>query len=638
MEKNKQYYSKVKTSNFISKKNIETIIICWNNEFPIKVATCQNLVEIIDERPVQYLVIENNDVTTLAYNREELDEFLKLNRNNYLVLKVAHSENELINFLKEEEKLLGFLILCELSWCLGHVDQTLSSMSGIELSKQLRVKQSKEPILFVSFLTRKQILTINSEQFKIISVTCSEFFQLSRDIPIQIWIKLIKGSKKLSEVGLIDVNMHYIKPQNMLAELKHDISKKRNSPPIDSTLFFEQTKEKIALIYSKPLPTKIISLFDLPHETNEEFNMKLGKICTELDDLKLETDSDNYGSSQDGYDQKPKCKFKCLILDDEKDSDPRFNNLFKSLEIAGFEIVQDKNSNIGFKDSDIALQAVEEDIKNDIDVIISDYRLWKNEENILIHQTIQGYDFVTECVKFGRTYSYVVLSALDRNFLMEPIGVHKVRYKNGVLANEESIADFVNDMKELAKTKRNKMASKIHKNPWFGKIYNWSRDCDDKVDIEKDIAKLADNAIEILIKCDQLKKCKTFKNCTQCPLIDIQPSSHNFTSLGTEFGKAPNRTNWDSMNTEHQVIAKQKLAMRRVWLFCYQFLNKVGCAHCPSQAMQFIYSKNKHFASSFGSLDVNLPNPNKILWINQNNPKQTEEESDWLKKHFKSME
>lgn len=597
MMKNKQKQSDIQDGNNGIDANAETIIICWNSDYP---------------------------------------EHIKLNHGQ-IVLKPAKNEDELSKYLEVCKNIIGFVILCELKWCIDVLNLQYSALSGIKLSKQLRQSRG-EPILFVSFLSRKQILKINDEQNKIITVIGSDFCQLPQAISSCDWIEKLSKTRNLSEVGLNDVKMHYCDPKGMLAELKHDISKRRNSLPNDNMLFFEQTKEKIDLIYSKTLPSELLTLFDLPHATKQEFNNKLSKICLEIDNLKLLTDSDFDSSFSKKHDCRNKERYKCLILDDEIETES-LQKLVYQLKKLGFDVIE-------CSESEEAWSKIEQDIFNHIDVVIADYRLWHIEEGIMVHQRLQGFDFITKCCALGNSYYYVVLSALDRNFLMERFGVKaKVRYKNGVLANVESIGNFCNDIKEWAKVKKKNMACKISNNEWFGKIYNWSRDSDDKVAIETKIQELADKAIENLKTMYHLLSCNSKTNCNKCILEEIKKTDFVFSSLSTSFGTSKNRTDWNPESDKHQDIAIQKLAARRVWLFCKGFLRKVGCTNAERTALQAIYFvKFNRFSKESAGLNLKDSKSNhdsagdeaefyKNLWLTKKNTRQTDEETFWLNKY-----
>lgn len=595
MMKNKQKQPEIHAKNNVLSTDAKTIIICWNSDFP---------------------------------------EHIKLNHGQ-IELKPAKNEDELHTYLRDCKNILGFVILCELRWCIDGLNFQYSALSGIKLSKQLRIMKAMcEPILFVSFLSRKQILKINVEQNKIITVIGSEFCQLPQGISSCDWTEKLSKTGNLSEVGLIDVKMHYCDPKGMLAELKHDISKRLNSLPNDNMLFFEQTKENIGLIYSKTLPSDLLTLFDLPHATKQDFNNKLSKICLEIDNLKLLADPENEYSFSKNIDFKDTDRYKCLILDDEIETES-LQKLVSQLTKIGFDVIE-------CSESKEAWTIIEHDIFNHIDVVIADYRLWHEDEGIMVHQSLQGFDFITKCCALGQSYYYVVLSALDRNFLMERFGVQaKVRYKNGVLANVESIGNFCNDIKEWAKAKKKNMACKITNNEWFGKIYNWSRDSDDKVAIEAKITELADKAIENLKSINNKLSCNSKINCNRCILEEIKKTDFAFSSLSTSFGTTKNRTDWNPESDKHQDIAIQKLAARRVWLFCKGFLIKVGCTNAERSAMQAIHFVKGNIFSKISDASgrtnydsaANEAEFYKNLWLTKKSTKKTDEETFWLNKH-----
>lgn len=575
---------------------------------------------------------------------------------------------------KNQVRTEALVVLCELTWGKstedGPVQTSYSATSGIDFVKSLRVTKDKYghykyriPIVFVSFLSRSQQLNRFSKNEIISTPALSHFYNQLPSEPTA-WIEELNVAHKkllneplldnngplmsliLEGPSLEDIKSHFCDPVGMLRELRHDLKKKLESNVAErEEKFFNVFKqiEDIVGDLSKPVTDPIKSM---SHDTEEKFSKKVDKVYTAIDNLipLLNNNSlSNKGSSQ---------PTKVVFLDDEFDKDKRLKRLLNKMKENHFEVYP-------FTDPNEAYTKVESDKENEIDIIISDFRIWNNDEDPRLMDKMQGYTFLKKCADLGRTYTFVIFSALDRNFLMKQIGIHtETLYKNGIFEGEYSMLNFIHNLREWGEANRNSIAGKINDNEVFVKCYNWYRNSVKKAHYERKINELTAPIVAQYKKISTTKRerkidsfpesCVNIDNelsCDQCGLYKLLGNSnHKIDILDNIQSYYKKRDDWNPLNQGHVDNLLIKFAARRLYLFYYFSLKSIGCRLRKDIIKSLISygriyfnlstveSPNKGDRDEIDKKGLTL-NPAKDFWLEERRPVYTPEERKFLENH-----
>ncbi len=575
----------------------ENVLICWNPVFNTKTGDFAN-------------ELENNGFSVVTSYKD----FRKKYREKVPVvkskkeLKKEESDSENENKKESDQELViykyeGLVVLSELNWGLStefeSKTSSLSEMSGIKLVKVLRTEKLDIPVVFVSFLSRAQQLKLSTLNEIISTPALGHFYERLPSTP-DLWLKILNNfkQKKLTEMELRDLG-HFCKPELMLSELKHDLLKFLVLGTHDRSERFSRVIKRINDITGDSNSSELKKIGELPNRTDLEVDFKINLIGSFIDEYIRNLNPDILPIPF------PEKSIRVLFLDDEYGSDLRLTELIMLMEKNKIIIVKQPFTNV-----DEAYNEVEKDTDNQIDIIITDYRIWNKPidgEPRLIEQ-IQGYSFLQKCANLHRTYTYVVLSALDRNFLMENIKlITHTLYKNGVLANKYSKLNFIGNLIAWGNENRNSLASEISENKAFIKCYNWYRSNSGKFELE---SKINDKTIEILKDFDKRvvpyipTPClyKKEKNCKKCKLY-YEISTKESIKLYSKVFKIDiiknittnyhdNSEEWDPSNQTHVSNLINKFAARRLFLYFSKILNskESRCEKTKQIAQQLVKS------------------------------------------------
>lgn len=537
----------------------------------------------------------------------------------------------------------GLIILCELTWSLAknknEGKSNYSAMVGIEFIKWQRKKNIKVPVVFVSFLSRYQQINLSPKNEIISTPALGHFYQQLPSEPEE-WLNALEETKGklLSSPELEDIKRHFCTPENMLAELKHDLNKYIDSTEPGRHDKFEKIFRKIENIMGDSVNAKIKELRNLRHDTDEKYQDKIKQIGDALDNF-----------IKDITGKKPTIKtfnksIQIVLIDDEIDIDKRFEKFLKIIKENRLIVYYFKNTNEAF-------EKILADNKNQIDIIICDLRIWNNSEVPRLMSQIQGYTFLDKCAKLGRTYTYVVFSALPRNFLMKHFGIRtETLYKNGVLANEYSMVNFIANLIEWAESNKVSIEENRNYKKVFVKCLNWYRNNVDKESIDYQVQEKVEPII---------KEFETFQksfppdcigqkaySCMDCELnkvLGIQKGNKNHIStienIKSEY-KLPE--NWNPENGDHIQNLIIKFAARRLFLFYYYSLRKLNCILSKDIADNLVEHGRIRFEFDNSVIQGHDPKDRitglmedtaRYLWIKKTNILPTREEKQFLKKH-----
>jgi hypothetical protein len=326
-------------------------------------------------------------------------------------LVVCTDFQSLEKIVREDENLSRYkaiIVLCELTWSERTQNNPYTELSGIELVQHyFRVKKEiKLPILFVSFLKRKHILTLDSSK-EIVNAKGlqHEFKQLPS--PLDEWINTLREMDNLTELEFIDV-LHFCTIGDMAAEIRHDA--------IGRNLLKEELK--LLVLKIRHLIKDAVELTALNKEITEV------EALLEKDDLSAienkikeicDTIETNVKRDKNHQDELPETTnpIKVLWLEDEPDTIKKITENENAKSVFIFTIVTTP---------DEFSSQIERDEENKFSIIICDNRIKGNDIDDTDDDTPvlleQGYTCMRKLVEKHpeRYYKYVLLSELPRNF------------------------------------------------------------------------------------------------------------------------------------------------------------------------------------------------------------------------------
>lgn len=328
---------------------------------------------------------------------------------------VVTSEETLMKALGKGNKYEGVVVLTELGWRDG------SRLDGIELVRTIirpRLK-SRLPVLFVSFLSRHQIVIDAKGRERVdrkLLGAVGHDLERMPITPTQLLAKL--GTiEPLNELQFVDVVNNLCDVRGLLGEVIHSIQGKFrdlkvnqvpvNDPAIRSAL--QQSLQEIANLLGNSEEVEIKQ-----DEILRSFDREVVGGATDLDAFLIARGEElkslvlDDAEIQQSLPVRP-LPWTVLILDDEPLG---LTPLLQTLEKRGIRYVVSSSVHE-------AERLIESDFFNDIVLAISDYRLHENVEDIQRQQRRQGYDFLFELTQQDRIIRLVALSGLSRRFLLE---------------------------------------------------------------------------------------------------------------------------------------------------------------------------------------------------------------------------
>jgi len=634
------------TMNELNKDNV---LICWNGK------RSESDVSYADQ-----LIAEGFSVVTSYSDFKEKEKVFAKSGDFNQKLDNRKTKKE----TKVDDKITGLVVLCELTWGLGYKNQNhtspLHAMSGIDFVMELRKNNCILPIVFVSFLSREQQLALSSRN-EIISTPILGHYYLQLPSEPSQWIETLNFSgngkapefgfevkKELTGIELEDVKSHFCDSEGMLRELNHDLRKYLDStkPFAERTQQFEYVFKKIKDIIGPHSDQVIEKLKVENHIEDLDYEEKIKKVSVSIEEFikNIKSESQPYCNQTNNY--------KVIFLDDEMDIDSRLKILVQIMDKNGFTVHT-------FTDPDKALEEVTADKDNLIDLIISDHRIWNQAMNPKFMDKDQGYTFLQKCASLHHTYTYVVFSALDRNFLMTQFGLSvKTLYKNGVLSNESSMINFIYNLREWGDNNKKSIANKFTTHKTFIKCYNWYRDNNNKSKLDSEIDELSESAIsrfkEITLKSVLIHKsgntaeriqfpteCNHNKcnSCESCGLYHfLGPKIKRIDGLPIlpvmkSYYKNPEK--WDSKNPIHVKNLLTKLAARRLYLFYFFMLEKIDCKY-REHIVAHLLIEGKFTdkdACTVQSERAFKFDPSKDIWMTIKHLKWSLQENNFLRLH-----
>jgi hypothetical protein len=370
------------------------------------------------------------------------------NSHDYLVV----NEFELLEI--DFSKITHVILLSELTWSVSGQNMLPEMHYGVSLLRTYLRSRKKliAPILIISKYPESELLKfpgnyiINAVGQKFRMYNPFEKINTSNEFNSQYL-------KPLSEIQLNDLINNYCYSSGQIGEIIHrakgSISNILNNDELGQVAREDKSIDILhsaldeiftILPYSDSLDylkTDLLSKFhDVLRNNNVGAETFLQQHEEMLRSLSSETETQPTPIARE-------FPWKILFLDDEPDSIKPIINALHSNSV----------TTIVCSHVDEAQIAIEEDEKNGnfISVLISDYRLF--EQGTTRHQSRQGYDFLLDTSQRDRFTSFVALSGLGRQFLLESFRKYNLRVevysKDDLRSSERARQVFAENIVQL---------------------------------------------------------------------------------------------------------------------------------------------------------------------------------------------
>lgn len=332
--------------------------------------------------------------------------------------------------------------------------------NAIEYVQYLRrVQNYADPVIFTSFCSRSYLL--QQSNTKILSAIGHEFLRIP--FSVKDLEDMSKDMLPLNDIQLSDITINFCQLRSAIREGFHrfkgrlrEIKGRKISDNEKINLFineFEQYESELILevgVYPNILIEfkRIVSLFE-PHDISSI--EKIETIQEESFSCYLPADNDYIESIA-----KTAYGWEVLFLDDKPNE---LEEIFKVLNERGIKYQVAKSSFA-------AKQIIEQDFYNKTTVVVSDYRLFEDQnqtDEIQRMQSEQGYDFLVWLSKQNRYNGMIALSGLSKWFLLDSFRKNKINVKvyskSGLLGG--GVRLFVDDLEYIG----TQFAEVLHNQP-----------------------------------------------------------------------------------------------------------------------------------------------------------------------------
>ena len=349
----------------------------------------------------------------------------------------------------------AIVVLCELTWE-GH---TFAQLWGIELVQQAICLNPHifTPVLFVSLFSQAQILQREPHK-KIIAAYALGYHFIQLPIATKDDMDRFYRMERVSTLEKEDA-YHFASRKAMVQAIRHDV---KNTP------------ENIE-ISRRRLLNLLETVSEGYKQRAEEIKTKLEEtplivkdiiaICNEIEPWFV--DEYTHPSSSEEGANTPK-NYKVLFLEDEK-------NLLDNLKIEA----KGKIEIIHCTQTSEALKEIDEDKRNEIKVVVVDFRIWDKPEDYYDQRMLepQGYRFIEKVVAMGHYCVFIALSELPRMFQhrissLSPILIVPEN-KQLVLSTAEQRANFIQKLHYWAADTEERLKVNAFGSEKLFEFYKW---------------------------------------------------------------------------------------------------------------------------------------------------------------------
>ncbi|MCI0603399.1 hypothetical protein L0156_10340 [bacterium] len=449
--------------------------------------------------------------------------------------------------------------MAELNWGNANARKRLGQLHGLELvARYLRLHAKlRQPVLVLSFFTLAVIL--KDPRREIVRAVGHGFLQLPSSP--EDWVKALDDIPPLTDIQQMDIINNFCNVKGLVSEVVHRIKgsfwnllNERNQ----NTWKFMQAElrrglneiERLLATYSgsKVALDRIQDRFISEIVYKNDFTGVISFVERVGDELKLLIPEEVKNESSVDFHAEGNRPWKTLLLDDEPEGlDP----LVKALERRGVQcIVTDKCV--------AAQEKIKMDLRNEIVVVVADYRLFEIRDGIRRHQSKQGYDFLIDLSKTDRFVGLVALSGLSRKFLLESFQKYSAKvavYSKNDLTGPGAINLFADSILDLGRNIYDAMSSVPKSKYWepLKQFYIAHRLSRDYEEAERKIGQEAKDFVQRIESIFRTQDPELLSNPSFPRLRDIEAGLKN---------KTPN-------NEKHMEIFRRKLVARRIALWLH---------------------------------------------------------------------
>lgn len=350
-----------------------------------------------------------------------------IDRNDNQLVKASYNETNQLNLqLKDND---GLIILCELDKDENGQPVPRQDLYGIALAQKLRQEGFRLPIIFTSFLSRRQVYDGKIER-EIINTIGHSFVQLpcrAQDLIDE--VDKIKATLtdnefrsvagQLSDLELYDIQNNYCRRSGIAQQKLHSLNGLKHNNIKDFDGLKKELIEALSNIftlYNEPVAS-VESTFNEQYATLNQGNFQeavtyIEYVCGDLISRKSTDNHSNQILTASN-------KWSLLLLDDEISSDSELVKELTNRQIkvhCARTVPEAKN-------------ILEQDARNQnsITLVVADYRLNDDVNGVKIQQPVQGYSFLKELSSTRRHLKLAALSSLPRKFLIESFKHYGVR-------------------------------------------------------------------------------------------------------------------------------------------------------------------------------------------------------------------
>lgn len=336
----------------------------------------------------------------------------------------------------------AIIILCELIQNEKGETVKRQELYGIELAKKLRRNGKTAPIIFTSFLSRKQVYS-NKLERAIINTIGHSFIQLP--CTLQQLQEEASRVQPLNELEMYDIVHNYCSLGGIIKMLLHSLN------GLQSTL---NNASNTAEIIKGKIRNAIVQAHEVFNKNADPVLVEFELRFKELTSINLNeairfaeyigTELVEFYATDGEISSKLKAKgnWKLLLLDDEIIEDHLLVNKLQERDV---QVICVRNA-----------QEAKSVVENEtlLSIIVSDYRLENEIKGLKIHQPIQGYQFLKQISDERPEYlRLAALSSLPRKFLMESFKHYGLRVeiysKKDYLENEATMNLLCDELVEV---------------------------------------------------------------------------------------------------------------------------------------------------------------------------------------------
>ena len=437
------------------------------------------------------------DRILICWNQSQYVE--NINIDGYEIDKFKSRTEFMKDFAAKSKNAAYIVVLCELTWSHEVEDKPYSDMSGIKLVQHIRKEGIKLPVLFISFLSRKDILEKHPDAeiirtpalkhgFCQLPSNTSQWIKKLEELTVNKELKTVIEEKtsmygdktinnkfpEMTDLDLIYTKRRFCGIVGLLEQINHDISGCWTKETLEEKLKKMEFANEITNFAFKgdidSLSKMIKSINEEDKEIFATIHKKFKEICKEII-----ASSKKEKPNEEGRVKKPeKQKYNILYLEDEFNKDEGIKKLVKTMNDQGFTVTDinkpDYNELFLKKGKKGTKTQSETSLKSRnkilFDAIICDIEIWEEKDGDK-ELTCLGYDYILRLSKMYRHPVYIILSNVTRSLHNDILNNLETRVntysKSDVLVSDATIQVFIDGIKNLIEQKKENEKSQNEK-------------------------------------------------------------------------------------------------------------------------------------------------------------------------------